>query len=152
MKTSSSCLYVLLVLGLLSGTTACSSPVTPAGAVTVTTAGPVAPLNGAKIANGAQPITLTINNGLVTDAAAGVTYTFEIATDSGFSNKVLTKDVPQTAGQTSVKLDTLAADRDYYWRVRTTGANTVGAFTSPLKFTIGPAMLISAPASQAPGT
>ncbi len=139
--------YVLLGFGVDS----CgSSPTSPAGSVTVTTAAAVAPANGAQIANVAQPVTLSIHNALVTDASVGVTYTFEVATDAGFANKVLTRDVPQSAGQTSLKLDPLAAGHDYYWHVRTTGADTIGVFTSALKFTIGPAVVIQAPVVASP--
>ena len=62
----------------------------------------------------------------------------------------MTRDVPQSAGQTSLKLDPLAAGRDYYWHVRTTGADTIGVFTSTLKFTIGPAVVIQAPIVASP--
>ncbi len=139
------CLYVTL------GAAACaSSPTSPSGSTTVTTATPSSPANGAQIANLAQPVTLTVNNAVVTDAAAGVVYTFEVATDAGFATKVQTKDVPQSAGQTSLKLDLLAAGRDYYWHVRTNSGDTVGTFTSPLKFTIGPAIVIAAPVPVSP--
>jgi hypothetical protein len=63
-----------------------------------------------------------------------------VATDAGFTNKVSTKDVAQTASRTSVTLDTLAPGRDYYWHVRTSAADTVGVFSNALKFSIGPAL------------
>jgi hypothetical protein len=142
-------LYVLLLL--TAGVLACESPVKPAGSVTVTTAGPISPANGAQIANVAQPVTLSINNAMVTDTSAGVTYTFEVASDSGFATKVQTKEVPQAGGtQTTVKLDTLPAGKDYFWHVRTTSGDTVGTFTSPTKFTIGPAVVIQAPVVALP--
>lgn len=139
------CLLIPATLGA-----ACTSPVKPAGSVTITAASPVSPANGAQIANAAQPVTLTVTNALVTDASASVTYTFEVSTDSGFVTKVATKDVPQTPGQTAVKLDTLAPAKDYYWHVRATSGDTVGTFAPALKFTIGPAVVIQAPAPLLP--
>jgi hypothetical protein len=128
----------------------CTSPVRPAGDTTVTTAGPVSPANGAQVPNLSQPVTLTVSNAVVTDPSAGVTYTFEVASDAGFANKVQTKDVPQGTGQTSVKLDALPPGQDYFWRVRTTSGTTVGAYTSGSKFTIGAAIVISAPSPISP--
>jgi hypothetical protein len=147
MRSRLFCASILLALGAEACTT---SPTSPAGAITVTIAAPLSPSNGALIANLSQPVTLTVNNALVTDAGVSVLYTFEVATDAGFANKVATKDVSQTSGQTSLKLDPLTAGKDYYWHVRTTGGNTVGAFTNPVKFTIGPAIVIAAPAAVSP--
>jgi hypothetical protein len=140
----------LFVLGALAAAACSGSPVRPAGGTTVTTGTAIGPANGAQISNNAQPVTLTIGNATVTNPAAGVSYTFEVATDAAFANKVQTKDVPQGTGQTAVTLGTLPAASDYYWHVRTVAAGTVGEFTSPLKFTIGPAIVISAPVVFAP--
>jgi hypothetical protein len=146
MKIRALGLYVVLALAA-----ACAkSPVAPAGVITVTTASLSAPANGAVFANLAQPVTLTITNATVTDGGASVTYTFEVASDGGFANKVVTRDVPQGAGQTSLKLDMLPAGQDYFWHVRTTAGGTVGAFSGVLKFTIGPAIIIQAPALASP--
>lgn len=140
-----------VMMGLAASLAACAkSPVDAAGSATVTTPGLVSPANGAQIPNAAQPVTLTINNGLVTQADAAVSYTFEVATDAAFGTKVATKDATQGANQTSAKLDTLAAGKDYFWRVRTVAADTQGAFTAPIKFTIGAAVTLPAPASLAP--
>ncbi len=136
---------------LLAFTTpGCSgSPVSPNGTTTVSTALAISPANGAQIANAAQPVTLSVNDALVAGAASGVTYRFEVATDVAFTNKVQTQDVPQTAGQTAVTLGKLSAG-DYYWHVRTMAGTTLSGFTDPLKFTIGPAITIAAPAPVAP--
>lgn len=141
-------LYILLTIALLTIVTACGSPLKP----TVSTPSPVAPANGAQIANGAQPVTLTISNAIVTGAGTAVTYTFEVATDAAFASKVVTKDVVQGSGQTSLTLDPLAAGKDYYWHVRTMTADTVGAFSSANKFTIGSAIVITAPVPLSPAS
>lgn len=139
------------LLALTVAVASCAkSPVTPAGATSVAAPALVSPANGAQIANAAQPVTLTINNGLVTSSAGTVTYTFEVATDTNFATTVASKDVAQGASQTSVKLDVLGAGRDYYWRARTKGDDTVGVFTAPQKFTIGPAVTLSAPTPVSP--
>lgn len=142
--------YFCVMVWLAAAAGCTNSPVAAAGTATVTTPGLASPANGALIANGAQPVTLTINNALVTQSDATVTYTFEVATDSAFSTKVATKDVPQGSGQTSLKLDTLSPAKDYFWRVRTTAADTVGTFTAPLKFSIGAAVTLQAPAPVSP--
>src|SRR5690349_9690882 len=69
---------------------------------------PVQPANGANILNSSQPVTLVVQNAVITRSAAA-TYTFEVATDSGFATKAQTKDglAEGAGGQTSVKLDTL---------------------------------------------
>ncbi len=139
----------LLAMGLAS---CAKSPTSPAGASTVTSPSLASPANGSLIANSAQPVTLTINNGLVLQADATVTYTFEVATDSAFASIVTTKDVPQGTGQTSVRLDVLTPGRDYYWHARTKGGDTVGAFSSPLRFSVGAAITISAPVPVSPLT
>jgi hypothetical protein len=128
------------------------SPAAPGGAATVTTPALASPANGATIANLSQPVTLTITNALVTKAGSSVTYTFEVATDSGFTSKVATKDVAQGQGVTRVTLDTLTPGRDYFWHVRTTGGDTVGTFTDALKFTVGPAVVIQVPVPLSPAS
>jgi len=126
------------------------SPTAPAGSTSVAAPSLVSPANGAVVPNLSQPITLTVNNGFVTSSTAVVSYTFEVATDSAFTNGVLTKDVPQGANQTSFKLDTLTPGRDYYWHARTKGDDTVGAFTATMKFTVGPAIVVGTPVPVSP--
>jgi hypothetical protein len=128
------------VFGVLSfvGAVSCSSPIDPAGGASVTTGNGLSPANGALIAHSAQPVTLRIKNGFVTDPGVAVSYLFQVASDPAFANVVQSRDVAQTPEQTSSTLDVLTAGRDYFWRVRTTAGDTVGEFTAPLRFTIGP--------------
>jgi len=130
-----SALVVCTSLGL--ATVACSSPVKPAGGVSVTAGLPISPANGALIADKAQPLILSVRNGLVTGSVA-IDYVFQVATDPSFNNTIQTKEAAQTPDQTSVRLDVLTPGRTYYWRVRTVAADTTGEFTGALAFTIGP--------------
>ena len=135
---------------LLAGAAACTSSVNPVGAVTVSTASGTSPANSALIANSAQPVTLSVRNAYVSDQTASVRYVFEVAGDSAFATIVQTKEAAQTPDGTSVKLDTLAPNKDYFWRVRTLGDDTVGEYTTPLKFTIGPPVVLQAPQIVSP--
>ena len=98
-----------------------------------------------------QPVTLVVRNAVVTKPG-GTTYTFEVATDLGFANKVQVKDgVAENAnGSTSVTLDALAPSRDYYWHARAQGSGTVGVFGPVFKFTMGAQIVVNAPAPIAP--
>src|SRR5687768_3308770 len=87
------------------------------------------PANGDVIRNVDQPITLTVTNALVTQEST-TTYTFEVATDAAFTNRVQTKSgvAEGSGGQTSVRLDALAPGTDYFWRAQASGAGTIGVF------------------------
>jgi hypothetical protein len=154
---------LVLVLSALCAAGACSkaAPASPSPAAapavdasltaSVTTPRPLTPAAGAQIANLAQPVTLVVQNAVVTKSG-GTVYTFEVATDAGFAAKVQTKDAVAegTGGQTSVKLDALAPAKDYYWHARATAGGTTGVFGAALKFTIGPAIAINAPVPISP--
>lgn len=132
---------------LAAATVACggSSPTQPSiGAVT-----PLQPTNGAQVQHADQPLTLVVQN--ASGATAGTTYSFEIATDSAFSQKVYTKDgVAQGSGQTSVTIDTLTGGKEYYWHARTQAGSTAGTFGSTFQFAIGAAVVLNAPTPVAP--
>jgi len=154
---------VFISLAVILAAAACSksNPVSPTaggtpasdGALTasVTTPRPLAPANGAVIANLAQPVTLTVLNAPVTQPGS-TTYTWEVATDAAFTAKIQTRDAVAegSGGQTSVKLDALAAAKDYYWHARATAGGTTGVYGATFKFTIGPAIAINAPVPIAP--
>jgi hypothetical protein len=145
-----------LVLCALVLIGACSkSPSSPSSTQASSIAAPalLSPSNASQVRNSDQPITLTVQNGIVTQSGTG-TYTFEVATDTGFANKVQSKTgiAQGTSGRTSVRLDALPAGTDYYWHVRVDGGGTVGVFSSAFKFTIGPAISLGAPAPVSPLT
>jgi hypothetical protein len=145
-----------LVLLAMLAAAACSSSTQPSGSASVTApiAG-VGPAPDSTVRYTDQPVTLSIANATVTQAA-GTTYTFEVATDSSFATKVQTKsDVAEgSGGVTSVRLDQLGGGADYYWHARTSSGGTVGVFGPTFKFTVGPAIVINAatPVSPAAGT
>src|ERR1700737_2997064 len=130
----SKCTRVCGSLMLMLMATACgtSTPLQPTtgttggstiGRVSVTVPQSVAaPADGEKISYFSQPLTLVIGNAVST-ASAAPTYTFEVATASGFSTSTIVytkKGVAQGAnGQTSVTIDTkLAPSTAYFWRAR----------------------------------
>ena len=117
----------------------------------VTTPRQALPASGSQLRNADQPITLTVQNAVVT-IPGSTTYTFEVATDAAFTNRVQTKsDVPEGAnGRTSVTLDPLAAAAEYHWRARADSAGTTGMFGAPSRFTVGPAVVVNAPTLVSP--
>lgn len=121
------------------------------GSASVTTPQPVQPADRAQIANGSQPVSLVIKNATVTGTGA-TTYTFEVASDSGFTTKVQTKaDVAEgSGGQTSVTLDTLTPAATYYWHARAQRSGTTGVFGATRSFSIGAAVTIATPVPVAP--
>src|SRR5579862_3269278 len=151
--------YLIVSLSALAAAVACgsSSSTSPStsGSLTASIVAPrpSTPGNNTSVANAAQPVTLVAVNAVISQSTPA-TYTFEVATDSGFANKVQTKSgVAQGAnGATSVSLDTLAAGKDYWWHVSATGGGTTGAFSIAYKLTIGPAIVINAPVPIGPLT
>jgi hypothetical protein len=129
-----------------------SSPSSPSGAATVVAPRQLLPAANATVRFIDQPVILTVQNAVVTKAGSGTTYTFEVATDPGFASKVQTVDkvAEGTGGQTSVKLDPLKANTDYYWHVRAQGGGTSGVFGSTSKFTVGAPITIGQPVPIAP--
>src|SRR5580765_5289295 len=144
-------LRVVLSLAAVLAAAACSksptAPATPLAVPALTT-----PTNGAQIPNQGQPVTLVVLN--ASGSTVGTTYTFEVASDIGFTNKVLTRDgIPAgITGQTSTQLDPLPAQKDYYWRARAQAPGATGTFSDPFKFTIGGAITLGAPLPIGPLT
>jgi hypothetical protein len=123
------CAVLLLALGGCQ-TSKSSTPTAP------TVAGPIAgvnitapvllePAQGFKFKESEQPIKLVIQNA-TTNGARPLTYSFEVASDSGFGSKVFSRaSVPPGDGKTSVVIDRLEIGRSYYWRAwAQDGANT----------------------------
>jgi hypothetical protein len=147
------CCGILSLAALLSAAACGSTPAAPtpapAGAPQLVT-----PANGAQVANQTQPVKLVVNNAPAAATAGTRTYTFEVASDVAFTNKVQTKDgvAEGSTGQTSVTLDALTSVKDYYWRARAQTGTTPGTFSDPFKFTIGAAITLAAPTPIGPLT
>jgi hypothetical protein len=79
-----------------------------------------------------------------------LTYTFEVATDTGFNTKVFSRSsVTPGDGKTTVQIDKLEIGRSYYWRAwAADGANT--GTTATASFEIYPKPAVTAPVAIAP--
>ena len=110
------------------------------------------PQPGLKISIEKQPVTLLIENA-GSNGPRPLTYSFYIATDTGFGSVVFSREnIPQgDGGRTSLRLiDTLATGHTYYWRARAQdGANT-GPYATPAAFTIFTPIVIDVPGLAAP--
>jgi hypothetical protein len=148
-------LRVLPLITALAAVACGDSPTRPSGTSTntpsVTVPPAMQPTSGTQVRNVDQPVTLTVQNAVVTKTTV-TTYTFEVASDAGFAAKVQTRDAVAegSSGQTSVKLDMLPPGQDYYWHARATSGGTIGVFGPTSKFTVGPAVVLGAPAPVAP--
>src|SRR2546422_415187 len=120
--------------------------------VTLTTPQLSSPNDGLSLKNVEQPVTLSVKNAVTTGSTA-LTYTFEVATDSGFASKAFTKDgVAEGSGITSLKLDKLAADKTYFWRARASSGSVAGPFTKARSFKVGPEVILQRPVLGDPAT
>ena len=143
------CFAALILTTAVSCT---KSPAAPTAAdVTTVSPVPVTPANNASVKHADQPITLVVTNAV---GKAGLTYSFEVATDVAFAALVQAKDsiAEGTNGQTSVKIDALPPGRDYYWRSRAKSGATPGNYGIAARFVIGPAVTINAPVPISPLT
>ena len=159
MRSSRVLLGILLVA---LGASACaveksSNPLSPSVAgpipgVNISAPDIVNPSSGARVSNDQQPVTLTLQNSS-TSGVRPLSYVFEVAADTGFSNVLVTRGgvTPGESGRTSLKLpDPLASQRTYYWRARAEdGANT-GPFSVVSAFTIFTPVVLQPPVLASP--
>jgi hypothetical protein len=112
----------------------------------------VTPAPNAQISYGSQPITLTVTNGTTTGSSPLV-YTFEVASDAGFTDKVFSRGgVAQGGGgRTSLAIDRLAGSKTYYTRVGSSVASGPGPTSAIRSFTIGPEIILQTPIPGSPG-
>jgi hypothetical protein len=138
-------------------TTKSSNPLSPTVAgpipgVNITAPKVLEPAIGAKIPVDQQPLTLTVENAS-TSGVRPLVYVFEVATDTGFTNKVFTREgiTPGDGGRTKLRLpDPLATGRSYFWRARAEdGANT-GAYSEAASFNVFTPIIIEAPTPAQP--
>jgi hypothetical protein len=146
----------LLLLALGGCDTAKSSNPTaptvagPIAGVEISAPGMVSPGQGTKFKENEQPITLTIQNSTTTGVRT-LSYSFEVATDTGFGTKVFARSsvTANPGGKTSVQLDRLPIGQAYFWRARAEdGANTGPFGTSG--FEIFPKAAINPPTPVSP--
>jgi len=147
------CGLLLLALGGCQ-TSKSSSPTAPtvAGPIAgVTISAPVLlePAQGFRFKESEQPIKLIVQNA-TTSGVRPLTYTFEVASDSGFSSKVFGRSgVAPGDGRTQVVIDRLEIGRTYYWRAwAEDGANTGEAATAG--FEIFPRASVNPPQPASP--
>ena len=147
------CGLLLLTLGGCEAKKS-SNPLSPSVAgpiagVTISAPVLVEPSQGFKFKESEQPIRLVVQNA-TTSGVRPLFYTFDVATDNGFSTKVFSRSsVAQGDGTTSVQLDRLEIGRAYYWRARAEdGANT-GTFATA-SFEIFPKPAVSPPTAISP--
>ncbi len=135
-------LSVVLSIAALSGCGGGSdSPTGPSTTISAPT--PVSPTSGTTVAEN-QP-TLTVNNVSVSDGSAP-TYTFQVATDSGFGNIVAqVSGVGQGEGQTSWTVSTPLGTGQHFWRARASASSTDGPFSSTIDFQVATAFLSTEP-------
>ena len=132
----------LLVAAAACVATKSSDPLSPSVAgpipgVNITPPVPVDPA-GAKVPVSSQPLTLIVANASTTGVRP-LSYLFEVATDTGFTNKIFTRDnvTPSDSGRTSLRLpDPLPSGHTYFWRSQAhDGANT-SAYSGPANFDV----------------
>jgi hypothetical protein len=108
---------------------------------------PMDPKDGKPIQVSSQPITLVIRNA-PNNSRRVVSYAFELATDSGFSNTFFSRGAVPAGenGQTSFRLpEALATGRTYFWRARAGDGANDGPFSSPAHFSVYTPIVIDRP-------
>src|SRR5262249_3357034 len=140
--------YLAVAFGATAIACGSSGPLAP---TTVTGPVPVQPANGAQVAFASQPLMLVAQNAKVSSGTP--TYTFEVATDSAFANKVEVKSgvAEGSSGTTTVQLDSsLAANQSYYWHVRIQNGTVTSAFSGANQFAVGSSISINPPTAVSP--
>lgn len=136
---------------LLAGALACSKPNPNQPSVSFIAPVGQTPSNGQVFNFNAQPITLKITNSSKSGDAT-VTYSLEVATDTGFNNIVVTKDgiAEDPSGTTSVQVSGLAGNTTFYWHSFAVINGVKGQPSAMQSFFVRPQIVISAPALASP--
>ncbi|HEX4348662.1 MAG TPA: hypothetical protein VHZ73_13890 [Vicinamibacterales bacterium] len=118
-----------------------------------TAPGGIAPADKAQIAYASQPIFMIISNSAASSGQA-TSYSFEVATDSAFTQKVYTRDnlsAEQGGGVTHQAIDAkLPGATTYYWHTKVTSGTSVGPYGPTYSFTVGPEIQLGTPAQSLP--
>jgi len=154
---------VALILCALPGAWGCvgasksSNPLSPTVSgpipgVGISAPEPMAPNEGARIPVDQQPVTLTVQNATTTGVRP-LFYRIDIATDTGFTNKVFSRDniAPGADGRTSLRLpDALTPERSYYWRAQALDGANEGPISRFQNFTVFTPIVIGRPVAISP--
>src|SRR4051812_33947657 len=148
------CVLLALSLGACQ-TSKSSNPTAPTVAgpipgVNITAPALLEPAQGFKFKENEQPIRLVVQNA-TSNGVRPLSYTFEVASDSGFSTKVFSRSgvAPGGDNRTSVQIDRLDIGRAYFWRAwAEDGANTGAIATAG--FEIFPKPAVTAPGPVSP--
>src|SRR5438034_544181 len=114
--------------------------------ITLTAPVAVTPTANQQFRNVEQPLTLTVRNAVSTGTTP-LTYTFEVATDVNFGNRVYTKEnvAEGGGGQTALRIDRIAPERTYFWRARANSGSQAGPNSVARSFAIGPEVILQTP-------
>ena len=130
---------------------ACSSPNPNTPSVSFVTPTAQTPSNNATFNYADQPLSLKISNAAKTGAAT-TTYSVEVASDPGFSNKVFTKDglAEDASGVTTFPITVLGGNTTYFWHSRAVVSSVPGVFSATQTFFVRPQITIQPPGTFAP--
>lgn len=153
---------ILLILAPLLAAAGCAAeksenPLSPTIAgpipgVEITAPRALEPGGGQLIASDRQPLTLLLENAS-SNGPRPLTYAFEVATDTGFANKVFARDAiaPGDGGRTALRLpDALGSGRSYYWRAKAEDGANSGPFSAAASFNVFTPVVIDVPTLISP--
>jgi hypothetical protein len=111
------------------------------------------PANGATYNFNQQPITLAITN-VVRTGSESVTYSVEVARDTAFANRVFNRDgiAENSSGTTTVTLDPLTGNSNYYWRWKAVVNGIAGEPSSSQTFFLKPNIVLNPPQLLSPAS
>jgi len=124
----------------------------PIPGVAITAPRTLAPADNEPIAVNRQPVTLSLENA-ESSGVRPLTYSFEVATDVNFTNRVFAREniQPGDDNRTNVQLpDALATGRTYYWRAKAQDGANAGPYSSWAFFRVYTPIVIGAPVLVAP--
>lgn len=126
--------YVLIATAVasLSLYAACGDSGSTGSTLTITAPTPQAPATGSTASS--RTPTLTVSNA---SGASGLTYRFEVASDSAFGNIVASVEgLAEGAGQTSWVVAPQLPTGMIYWRARASAQGTNGAYSATANFNV----------------
>jgi hypothetical protein len=143
-KFTAACLLLPSCL-LISSCSSAKDPLSPSPGskgTTLSIAAPVvvSPQTDEQVGWLEQPITLTVANAVTTGTlTTPITYQFDVASDSGFSNIIFTTAGIGAGGErTSVEVPTQPTPRFLHWRARATNGTITSDYSKPIAFELEP--------------